>query len=46
MIDAALAGTLREVENDKVNFAMLAAATAGAGAETGSHTDIAAGASA
>jgi 2-oxoglutarate ferredoxin oxidoreductase subunit alpha len=46
MIDAALAGTLREVENDKVKFAMLAAATAGAGAETGSHTDIAAGASA
>jgi len=45
MIDAALAGTLREVENDKVKFAMLAAATAGAGAETG-HTDIAAGASA
>ena len=46
MIDAALAGTLRDVENDKVKFAMLAAATAGAGAETGSHTDIAAGASA
>ena len=33
VIDAALDGTLREIENDKVKFARLTAATVGAGAD-------------
>jgi 2-oxoglutarate ferredoxin oxidoreductase subunit alpha len=34
VIEAALDGTLREIENDKVKFARLTAVTVGAGAET------------
>jgi 2-oxoglutarate ferredoxin oxidoreductase subunit alpha len=44
MIDAALDGTLGDVEDDKVKFARLTAATVGSPAD--SQTDIAAGASA
>ncbi|MBU3750919.1 MAG: 2-oxoacid:acceptor oxidoreductase subunit alpha, partial [Mycobacterium sp.] len=44
VIDAALDGTLSDIESDKLRFARLTAATAGAGAD--SHDEVGAGASA